>query len=203
MDQTVELFCGDQKPFSSIARSLGYATFTVDQDPASQADLVVASLPVSSSEIPQAPLIVWASPPDSSTFTNRACWENDGSFYPLTHEAEIAIGIIRNTISAITALKPKWWFLESPKSLLRSMPLFAGFNRGYPSRNRLTIKHNEFGGKNAAESDVWTNAYWWIPRPGSGSSERESADRRVPPFAIAQMLEQLNDYKRTGTYGPQ
>jgi hypothetical protein len=203
LDQTVELFCGEQKRFSRIADALGYTTFTVDIKPAAKADLTVEIVPASADLMPQHPLIVWASPPDSPTFKNRECWESDGSFYPVTQEAEAAITTIRNVIGTMTALKPTWWFMEHPKSLLRSMPLFAGFNRGYPTRNRHTIRHDEYGGASDEETDVWTNAYWWIPRrrEGDGSGGIETG-RRVPPMVFSEMLEQLDQYRVTGFYGP-
>jgi hypothetical protein len=83
------------------------------------------------------------------------------------------------------------------------MPLFAGFNRGYPTRNRLTFRSDEWGGTSGMETDVWTNAYWWLPqageRNGGGGSD---TGRRVPPCALANMFEQLDQYRTTGKYGP-
>lgn len=198
MDQTVELFCGETKAFSSLAGALGFSTFTVDANPAVSPDLVADIRSATQSNLPAAPLIVWAAPPFSPTFTDRKCWETDGSFEPATAEAAEAIAVVRSTIGLLTMLKPTWWFLESPKSLLRRMPLFAGFNRGYPSRNRLTFRSDEWGGSSDAETDVWTNAYWWLPR----AEERDGAGgsvtgRRIPPFALAAMFDHLEHHRRT------
>ena len=203
LDQTVELFCGKAKAFSCIASALGFATYTVDADPAISPDLVADIRTVTADKMPPAPLIVWARPPAFPAFAEQSCWEQDGSYFPVTPEAEQAIAIVRATINAITALNPTWWFMEHPKSLLRSMPTFAGFNRGYPSRNRQTIRHDEYGGRDASETDVWTNAYWWIPRPGEpdGSGGVDTSGR-IPPFVFAQIFEQLDQYQRTGFYGP-
>lgn len=198
MDQTVELFCGKTKAFSSLAVALGFSTFTVDLNPEAAPNLVADIRSLPAEKLPTAPLIIWAAPPVSPTFTDRKSWQTDGSFVPATSEAEDAIGLVRATIGLMTALKPTWWFLESPKSLLRGMPLFAGFNRGYPTRNRLTFRSDEWGGSSDAETDVWTNAYWWLPRAG----ERDGAGgldtgRRIPPFALATMFEHLERYRNS------
>ena len=203
MDQTVELFCGKAKTFSCIADALGFATFTVDSDPAVSPDLKGDICAIHPSALPNAPLIVWAAPPGFPVFRNRKEWSEDGSFSPLTAEAEQAMTVMRHTINLITALKPTWWFVENPKSPLRRMPLFAGFNRGYPTRNRLTFRSDEWGGLNGMETDVWTNAYWWLPRAGErNAAGGTDTGQRVPPLALATMFDQLELYRATGSYGP-
>lgn len=203
MDQTVELFCGKTKAFSSIAGSLGFATFTVDADPACSPDFTGDICTLNVADLPSAPLMVWAAPPDSPAFSDRKAWATDGSYSPETPEAEKAMAVMRNAINVMTALKPTWWFLENPKTLLRGMPLFAGFNRGYPTRNRLTFRSDEWGGASGMETDVWTNAYWWLPQAGERNAAGGSdTGRRVPPFALANMFEQLDVYQTTGKYGP-
>jgi hypothetical protein len=106
--------------------------------------------------------------------------------------------IFSKTINLIRELKPKWWFIENPTSILRTMPMMAGFNRGYPSRNRHTITHRDFGGGTVGGvSDVWTNAYWWTPRSMSEGVEPEAISergscKRVPPYIYAEIFEQLD-----------
>ena len=196
MDQTVELFCGETKTFSNLAGALGFSTFTMDLNAEVVPNLVADIRTAAADQLPAAPIIVWAAPPTSPTFTDLKSWHTDGSFAPATPEAEDAISLVRATLGLMTMLKPTWWFLESPKSLLRRMPLFAGYNRGYPTRNRLTFRSDEWGGSSNTEIDVWTNAYWWVPRAG----EREGAggsdtDRRIPPLALATMFEHLERYR--------
>jgi len=203
MDQTVELYSGAEKPFSKIAEALGYAATSVDPNREAGATVTGSIVEDLAARLPRAPLIVWAAPPFSEVLSTKAEWENDGSFYPKTADAQLAIDQLRNTIGLLHALKPTWWFIEQPKSLVRNMPLLAGFNRGYPSRNRRTMRYDEFGGNAETESDVWTNAYWWIPRPGErDATSGVQSGSRVPPFAIAQMFEQLEHYRQTGSYGP-
>jgi len=60
--QTIELFCGT-KSFSEVAGSLGYATFTVDNDPQHEPELVADILTLSAGMLPSSPFVLWASPP--------------------------------------------------------------------------------------------------------------------------------------------
>ena len=197
-EQTVELFCGS-KPFSQIAGALGYGVFTVDINPAWSPDLTADIRSLSADELPSAPLVVWAAPPDAAAFHDPESWGKDGSFDPIGSAAENAVDLFRKTIALITMMKPTWWFIENPKSLLRTMPLTAGFNRGYPTRTRRTIKHSEYGSPSGRESDVWTNAYWWIPRPEPDENGPPEAKgpRRVPPYVYAEILGQLDTHRRT------
>lgn len=198
MEQTVEFFCGEKKAFSNIASALGFATFTVDISPAVAPDLVADIRRMDAATLPASPLIAWAAPP-ATGFEDRH-WNG---IDPVDEVGERAIETFRATVSALSLLKPRWWFIENPKGLLRGLPILAGFNRGYPTRNRQTIRHNEYGGAGAAETDVWTNAYWWIPQPderdGSGGID---TGRRVPSFVFAEIFQQLDTYQRTGFYGP-
>jgi hypothetical protein len=202
MDQTVELFCGKTKTFSSIAGALGFPTFTVDLNPDCSPDLVADVRTLTPQLLPAKPLCVWAAPPDFPVFRNPGSWDTDGYAAPKSAEAEEAVEIFGTTITLIAMIKPTWWFIENPKSLLRKMPITAGFNRGYPSRIRQTIRHDQYGGAEKGETDIWTNAHWWIPRPTeTAPSENSSPNRRVPPYIFAEIFGQLERY-RNATESP-
>ena len=197
----VELYCGPEKPFSKIAEALGYTATTVDPHRDAGATVTAKITEDLAIRLPKKPLIVWASPPWSPLFLDTSAWASDGSFAPENQQAEEAMELVRQTIRLITAMNPAWWFLEHPKSLMRRMPLFAGFNRGYPNRNRRTIVHQRFGGEGSDVSDIWTNAFWWLPNsPDGGEPDTSQAEHhaRVPAFVYAQMFEKLETYKHTG-----
>jgi hypothetical protein len=195
-NQTVELFCG-AKGFSLIAQALGYDTFTLDKNPNCSPSLVADILLVSAADLPSSPLVVWAALPDTA-FTDRKIWEKDGT--SLTPAAADAMEVLSQTINLIREMRPKWWFIENPRSLLRGFPVMAGFNRGYPTRNRHTIDHSEYGPFKKVETDIWTNAFWWVPRPLTPPIEGEGLEvsRRVPPMVYAEILGQLDQYMKTG-----
>ena len=89
--------------------------------------------------------MMWMAPP-SEGFDDKAGWDW-GIFSQATEAATLAEDGLRRCLNLSYHLKPKWWFLEMPKSCLRRLPIMAGFNRGYPSRNRYTIKPGDFGGE--------------------------------------------------------
>jgi len=90
-----------------------------------------------------------------------------------------------------------WWFLETPISLPRNLPLMSGFNRGHPSRVRHTINHEAYGGDKAQSSDIWTNAYWWSPRPENAEFAASASRKppRVPAPVFAEIFDQLEQYR--------
>jgi hypothetical protein len=186
VEQTVELFCGEMKAFSSIAGALGFGTFTADANPEFTPSLVADVREIETSTVPANPLVVWAAPPGVG-FEAKHWREID----PIDQDGELALDTFRASVSALTMLKPKWCFIENPKSVLRGLPIVAGFNRGYPTRNRLTIRHDEYGGRAATETDAWPNAHWWIPqgglRDGSGGAD---TGHRVPPTVFEEIFEQ-------------
>lgn len=198
LEQTVELFCGSEKTFSSLAGALGYATFTVDVDAGVSPDLVADIRNLEAPALPARPLIVWAAPPSSGFAA-----EHWNGIDPVDVDGERAMDLFRATMRVLLLLEPAWWFIESPRGVLRDLPVLAGFNRGYPSRNRQTIRQDQYGGASPLEIDVWTNAFWWIPRPGEADGTGGSAcGRRLPPLVYAEVLDQLDAYRRTGSYGP-
>jgi hypothetical protein len=207
IDQTVELFSGP-KIFSSLAQALGYRTLTVDRDGASEPNIVADVRSLDTAVLPAKPLIVWAAPPDSA-FNEPSLelhWDQYGT--PLSPAAEEAMETFRATLTVLTAIQPKWWFIENPYGPLRHFTLMSGFNRGYPTRNRVTIDHADYGAVPSFRTDVWTNAFWWQPgkeavsriarRPVNAKVQPiAESGRRLPAPAVAEMLNQLDAYQRT------
>jgi hypothetical protein len=197
MNQTVELFSGPENPFSSVAAALGYGTFTFDPDPQSGAQLAGDARMVSADLLPQEPLIVWTAPP-CEAFTNAQDWTHGMAQTDAARQAEEILGA---AITLMSRLRPKWWFVETPKlEVIRKLPLMAGFNRGYPSRIRKTVIHADYGSETTGQTDIWTNAFWWQPEPlpesgGPQIAKGEVPIRRVPPPVYSEILSQLDSYQ--------
>jgi len=194
---TVELFCGADKPFSSIASFLGYRPFTFDPEPASSSDVTGPISEADPGRFPQAPAMVWMAPP-SDGFEDSKGWDN---FSPVTPSATLAEQTVRDCLRLARSMRPSWWFMEAPKSYLRKLPMMAGFNRGDPSRIRYTIAPKDYGGTGKLELDVWTNAFWWTPlsrleASALPSDAPPSNPRRVPPSVYLEMLNQYDVYLR-------
>jgi hypothetical protein len=199
-EHTVELYCGSTKPFSSIASFLGYRTTTFDPNPEYQADVIAAAAEVDPAWFPSAPTMVWMAPP-SEGFDDKAGWDWS-NFSPVTPGANLAEDGLRHCLNLAYQMKAKWWFLEVPKSCLRKLPIVAGFNRGYPSRNRYTLKPKDFGSASKTDIDIYTNAFWWVPLSQSDGENTAPAnshsgdDRRAPPSVYLDMLNQYDAYLR-------
>jgi|SRR6185369_6396567 len=113
---TLELFSGT-KSFSKIASGLGHSTFTVDNDKNLEPDWCgdifdfVADLPAE---------IIWASPP-CTTFSVASIshYWTDGK--PKNEKALHGIAMLERTILLIKSVKPKYWFIENPRGMMRKV----------------------------------------------------------------------------------
>ncbi len=119
---TIELFSGT-KSFSKVAEELGHGTLTVDNNPDLKPDIITDII----SFKPRGKFdIVWTSPPCTcfSVASIGTHWGGGHRAYqPKTHDAKMALIIIQRTIDIIQELKPKYWFVENPRGVLRKLGL--------------------------------------------------------------------------------
>lgn len=207
--QTIELFSGTES-FSSVARHFGHKTFTVDNDNSFSPDLCKDINQVSPEDLPRRPDILWASPPCEgfSVAVIGRNWHRDGR--PKTKRARAAIGLIVRTLAVVASTGPTWWFIENPRGMLRKMPFMQGLTRH-------TVTYCQYGDTRMKPTDIWTNAWWWTPRPPckNGDSCHEAAPRgsktgtqgialakdrgRIPPALFEEIFAQVkaaNDNRR-------
>jgi hypothetical protein len=160
--KTVELFCG-LKSFSNVATKKGYATFTIDIDPSFAPTKCADILSVTPDEIPHAPTLLWASPPCQgfSVAVIGRNWNHDGT--PKTDSARLAMEIAQKTLFLIKKVRPKYWFIENPRGMLRKMPWMEKFLEDMGGV-RHTISYCQYGDTRQKPTDIWTNALFWKPR---------------------------------------
>ena len=154
---TVELFCGT-KSFSKVAATLGHSTFSVDNDEQHQPDLNINMLALDPGHLPFRPDILWASPP-CQAFSVAAIghnWNEDDKT-PKSERARIGIMLVAKTLAVIREAAPRWWFIENPRGMLRTLPLMGAYIR-------RTVSYCQYGDTRQKPTDVWTNASWWQPR---------------------------------------
>jgi hypothetical protein len=158
--QTVELFSGT-KSFSKVAAGFGHPIFTVDNDPSVDPDLVADIRLLSSRKLPSSPFILWASPP-CQTFSVAALhhhWKRDGT--PRTLHGH---RLVAKTVSLIIDLHPRWWFIENPRGMLRTVAWFGHAVRHLGGR-RQTVTYCSYDADVFKPTDIWSNAHWWHARP--------------------------------------
>src|ERR1041385_9201344 len=128
--RTLELFCGT-KSFSKVAERLGHSTFTVDNDPQHEPDLVADMMRIAPSMLPRVD-ILWASPP-CTAFSVAAIghhWTGGHRAYiPKTEAAQLGISLVKKTLDLIEKTRPKYWFIENPRGVLRKLPMMGGVRR--------------------------------------------------------------------------
>ena len=61
--------------------------------------------------------------------------------------------IVAKTISLILALKPKFWFIENPRGMLRKQPMMLNLNKN-------TLTYCQYGDERMKPTDIWNNSDW-------------------------------------------
>ena len=171
---TVELFSGTGS-FSRVALELGHSIKTYDW--ADSADELVegthtqCDIMDGSVDYPLRPSILWASPP-CQTFSVASCsthWTPDKE--PKTDACLKGMAILHKTIELIYLYKPTWYFIENPRGLMRTKmdKILNGFGLGNnifkPDYARHTVTYCQYGDERMKPTDIWTNAFWWQPKP--------------------------------------
>jgi site-specific DNA-cytosine methylase len=126
--------------------------------------------------VAMAPDIIHASPPCTS-FSVASIghhWTGGkGAYIPKTQGALIGLALMHRTLEIIEACRPKVWYIENPRGLMRKMPEMQKL----PIRH--TVTYCQYGDTRMKPTDIWTNCTEWVPRPmcKNGDPCHESAPR--------------------------
>jgi hypothetical protein len=172
--KTLELFSGT-KSFSKVAASLGHKTFTVDNDPNLEPDWCGD---IREFLCDMDPDIIWASPPCQgfSVAVIGRNWNRD--YTPKTDSARLSMELAQKTIDLILEIRPKYWFIENPRGMLRKMPWIDDFMKEIGGV-RHTVTYCQYGDTRQKPTDILTNCLSWHPKPTCkpGSPCHEPAPR--------------------------
>ena len=171
--KVLELFCGT-KSISKAFEKAGHETFTVDNDPQHSPDLCINILEFEINDLPKEwrkPEVIWASPP-CTTFSVASIGIYWDASKPKSWKTYIGLAIAKKTIEIIHELKPKYYFIENPRGMLRKQYFME-------SIFKKTVSYCKYGAKVQKPTDIWTNAHHWITkqRCSPGDSCHESAKR--------------------------
>lgn len=199
--RTIELFCGT-KSFSRVMKENGHEIFTLDTSMRFKPDMCADIRGLDSSMFPWPCDILWASPPCQG-FSVAAIGKNWNKDYtPKSASAQHAQELVMKTLEIIGELKPKWWFIENPRGMLRKMPFMKDLRRN-------TVTYCQYGDTRMKPTDIWTNADWWKPKPackngdtchvaaprgsrtGTQGLENATERGRIPPSLFIEILEQM------------
>ena len=154
----VELFAGT-KSISKAFERAGHQCFTIDNNADLNPDLCIDINDFTPEMLPEDfkhPDVVWASPPCTCfSVASIGVYWNDGQ--PIKEEARQAIQIVQNTIDTIQELKPKYWFIENPVGMLRTLPIMRPYLR-------KTATYCQYGDTRQKPTDIWTNCENWRPK---------------------------------------
>jgi len=202
--KTVELFSGT-KSFSKVMAEHDHETLTIDASMEFHPDICVDILNWKQPQGLTNVDILWASPPCTafSVASIGLNWTGGKNAYiPKTEKAELGIKLVKHTLDLIEWIDPKWWFIENPRGILRKLDLL-------PNLNRRTVTYCQYGDSRMKPTDIWTNAFWWNPRPicKNGDKCHVAAPRgsrtgtqglsgamergRIPSQLFEEMLEQM------------
>lgn len=152
--KTLELFCGT-KSFSKVANNWGYETLTIDSDIIHRADITmdIMNFDISVLEGYQ-PDIIWASPP-CQKFSVSNIGRNWNKIWrsPKNRDSYYAREIVKKTLEIISITKPKYFYIENPRGMLRKLKLIP-----YPY---ATVTYCQYGFTNMKPTDIWTNNDAW------------------------------------------
>lgn len=166
--RTIELFSGT-KSFSKVAQELGHSTFTIDNNPNLNPDQCMNLLESTNCDFLNEDWnICWASPPCTafSVASIGRHWKGGkGAYIPKSETALIGLKLLEITIKWISKVKPKYWFIENPRGIMRKVidKMFKEYN--IKDYKRVTVSYCQYGDNRMKPTDIWTNFLEWNPKP--------------------------------------
>jgi len=155
---TLELFARTGS-FSKVANARGHNTFRIEINPEFPAEMHKDVMALTDKDLPKTLDVLWASPPCTS-FSVASIgknWTTDK--YPKNSRAALGMAQVLRTLEIIEKIKPKYWFLENPRGMLRTLPFMKPYIR-------KTVSYCQYGDNRMKPTDIWTNmGFSWNPKP--------------------------------------
>ena len=177
--KVLDLFCGT-KSIANAFELRGHEVFTVDWDKRFNPTMCADIGKLTAKDVIQlcggVPDVIWASP-DCTTYSVAAISrhrkkEASGNLQPVSDYAKQCDEVNKHLIALIQELKPKYWFIENPRSAFRKMDFIKPFPR-------YTVTYCKYGEKRMKPTDIFTNHPnpCFIPPCKNGDNCHEAAPR--------------------------
>ena len=172
--KVLELFAGSRS-VGKVANQLGWEVFSSDFEAFDGIDYQIDILEFDVNKVPFKPDIIWASPPCtgfSVAAIGRNWQKTETDAIPKTDTARLGIELVRQTIQIIDHFQPKYFFIENPRGMLRTLQMMQRFKR-------QGVTYCQYGDDRMKPTDIWTNSDTWNPKPmcKNGDSCHISAPR--------------------------
>lgn len=149
----LDLFCGT-KSIANAFEEEGFESLTLDNNlkfsPNIWTDILQWNY-MKSDFLESGVDVIWASPPCEG-FSVAAISKNwrivNDLYKPISKRAEFGMDLVKKTIEIIDYFRPRYWFIENPRAMLRKMD----FMRGLP---RQTITYCQYGDTRMKPTDIW------------------------------------------------
>ena len=109
--------------------------------------------------------MLWASPPCEG-FSVAAIgrnWDKE-TRAPKSPSARLGVAILKRTLALIAELKPRKWYIENPRGMMRKI-IPDILNASGLAWRQVTVTYCQYGDSRMKPTDIWTNDMDWQPKP--------------------------------------
>lgn len=156
--RVLDLFAGTGSATAAF-REAGHEVVRVELDRQHEAEFHYDIGLLTAADLPGPWDFIWASPPCQgfSVASIGRYWTASG--VPKHPVSRRAIALVEHTLRFIADLAPRYWLVENPRGMLRSIPLMVPYER-------RTVTYCQYGDERMKPTDLWgVMPVGWTPKP--------------------------------------